>query len=83
MGTEKMTVAEALQRARQIDLSMEAFEQTAPRTVAALGGRDALSRLCEMSCVGPVMRLDVPTWERMSAEYEEERQHGRSYNRGV
>jgi hypothetical protein len=83
MKAEKLTVAEALQRAEQIDLNMRAFEQTAPRTVAALGGRDALSRTSEMTCIGPVPRLNASTWERMSAEYEDDRLHGGSCNRGV
>ena len=82
MKAEKLTVAEALQRAEQIELNMEAFEQTAPRTVAALGGRDALSRASEMTCVGPVPRLDAGAWERMSAEYEDGREHGRSWKSG-
>lgn len=82
MKAEKLSVAEALQRAGQIELNMAAFEQTAPRTVAALGGRDALSRVSEMTCIGPVPRLDIGTWLRMAAEYEDDRQHGRSYNRG-
>lgn len=82
MKAEKLTVAEALQRAEQIELSMEAFEQTAPSTVAALGGRDALSQVSEMTCIGPVPRLDAPTWVRMAAEYEDCRKHGSSFNRG-
>ena len=82
MKSEKMTVAEALQQARQINLNMVAFEETAPSTVAALGGRDALSRVSEMTCIGPVPRLDAATWARMAAEYEDYRQHGGSCNRG-
>lgn len=83
MKAEKLTVAEALQRAEQIELNMVAFEQTAPRTVATMGGRDVLSRTSEMTCIGPVPRLDAGAWERMAAEYEENRQHGRSGNYGT
>jgi hypothetical protein len=83
VGTEKLTVAEALRRIEQIETNLAALAQTAPRTVAELGGRDGLSRLCEMTCVGPVPRLDARTWERMSAEYEDDRQSGRTGNRGV
>jgi hypothetical protein len=83
MKVKKLTVAEALQRAEQIELNMTALERTAPRVVAALGGRDALSRASEMTCIGPVPRLDADAWERMAAEYEDNRLHGRSCNRGV
>lgn len=82
MASEKLTVADALQRAELIDRSLDAFEQTAPEVVAAMGGRDALSRRCEMTCIGPMPRLDVDEWERMSGEYEERREHG-SVNRGA
>jgi hypothetical protein len=80
--TKKLTVVEALHRAEQIELNMSAFEQTAPSTVAALGGRNALSQISEMTCIGPVPRFDAPTWARMAAEYEDHRQHGRGFNRG-
>lgn len=83
MKADKLTVAEALQRAEQINLNMEAFEQTAPKAVAMLGGRDALSLASEMTCIGPVPRLDAGTWERLAAEYEEDRQYGRTGNRGA
>lgn len=83
MKAEKLTVTEALQRAEQIDLNMKAFEQTAPRAVAALGGRNALSRMSEMTCIGPIPRLNIDAWERMSAEYEDDRMHGRTGNRGA
>ncbi len=46
-----------------------------------MGGRDALARRSEMTCIGPVPRLDAETWERMSQEYEGRREHG-SVNRG-
>ena len=35
MTSEKLTVAEALQRAEQIDRNLDAFDETAPQTVAA------------------------------------------------
>lgn len=81
MTSEKLTVAEALQRAEQIDRNLDAFDETAPQTVAAMGGRDALARSCEMTCVGPIPRLDEGEWQAMSDEYEAGRQHG-SVNRG-
>lgn len=81
MTSETLTVAEALQRAEQIDRNLDAFDETAPQTVAAMGGRDALARSCEMTCVGPIPRIDADTWQAMSDEYEAGRQHG-SVNRG-
>lgn len=81
MRNEKLTVEEALALSQMIDSNMEAFEQTAPQTVAALGGRDGLARMCESTCVGPMPRLDQDAWAAMSDEYEGNRQHG-STNRG-
>lgn len=81
MTIEKLTVLQALYRAQQIDRNLSALERTAPQTVAGLGGRDGLSRHCEMTCIGPVLRVDHATWERMSREYEEHREHS-STNRG-
>ena len=81
MASEKLTVEEALLRAEMIDRNMDAFEQTAPETVAAMGGRDALSGRCEMTCVGPIPRIDADTWAAMSDEYEAGRANG-SVNRG-
>ena len=80
--SEKLTVAEALERAEQIDRNLDAFDETAPQTVAAMGGRDALARSCEMTCIGPIPRIDADTWQAMSNEYEAGRQHG-SVNRGA
>lgn len=81
MASEKLTVAEALLRAEMIDRNMDAFEQTAPETVAAMCGRDALSRRCEMTCIGPVPRIDADAWQAMSDEYEAGRENG-NVNRG-
>ena len=82
MTNEKLSVAEALQRAEQIDRNLDAFDKTAPQAVAAMGGRDALSRSCEMTCIGPIPRIDADAWQAMSNEYEAGRQHG-SVNRGA
>lgn len=79
--SEKLTVAEALMRAEQIDVMLGAIEGTAPEAVAAMGGRDAVARRSEMTCLGPVPRLEQDEWERMSLEYEGTREHG-SVNRG-
>ena len=82
MANEMLTVAEALARAEMIDRNMDAFDLTAPETLAALGGRDALARMSDMTCVGPIPRLDGETWEAMSLEYESHRAQG-SINRGA
>lgn len=74
--TEKLTVEEALAKAELIDRSIEAIYETAPQTLAAIGGRDALAKLCQMTVIGPVPRLTSETWERMSGEYEGRRGHG-------
>lgn len=70
---DALTVAEALAKADLIDRTLAAWEQTAPHLVASLGGRDALARRCEMTCIGPMPRLDEPVWEQASREYEERR----------
>ena len=80
--SEKLTVAEALQQAEMIDRNLDAFDKTAPQTIAAMGGRDALAQTCQMTCVGPIPRIDADTWQAMSNEYEAGRQHG-SVNRGA
>jgi hypothetical protein len=79
--SENLSVAEALYRAAQIDGMLDAINDTAPDAIRAMGGRDALARNSEMTCIGPVPRLDVETWERMSLEYEDKRANG-SVNRG-
>lgn len=79
--SEKLTVAEALYSAQQIDAMLDAIHNTAPNAVQTMGGRDALARRSEMTCIGPVPRLDADEWERMSLEYQDRREHG-SVNRG-
>lgn len=82
MASEKLTVEEVLYHAEMLDRNIESFHETAPKTVAALGGRDALARTCNMTCVGPIPQLDAETWQAMSDEYEASRQHG-AINRGA
>lgn len=79
--SENLSVAEALRKAEQIDVMLGAIQGTAPDAIEAMGGRDALARKSEMTCIGPVPRLDADEWERMSLEYEGRREHG-SVNRG-
>lgn len=68
---EKLTVAEALAQAQLIDSALAAWEATAPVFVASIGGRDALALRSEMTCVGPVPRLDSETWQGACLEYVE------------
>lgn len=79
--SENLSVAEVVQCAAQIDAMLDAINDTSPNAVQAMGGRDALARRSEMTCLGPVPRLDQDEWERMSLEYEDRREHG-SVNRG-
>ncbi|MCL1529756.1 hypothetical protein M3O57_17200 [Xanthomonas nasturtii] len=79
--SEKFSVAEALAKAEQIDVSLREIQQTAPEALAMMGGRDALARRSQMTCVGPVPRLDAATWQAMSDEYEDARVYG-GVNRG-
>jgi len=79
--SDNLSVTEALYKAEQIDAMLDAIKGTAPDAVQAMGGRDALARRSDMTCIGPVPRLDAETWERMSQEYEGRREHG-SVNRG-
>ncbi|MFT3761985.1 MAG: hypothetical protein QM761_05090 [Pseudoxanthomonas sp.] len=79
--SENLSVAEALHKAEQIDAMLGAIQGTAPDAVEAMGGRDALARRSEMTCLGPVPRLDAAEWQALSDEYENTREHG-SVNRG-
>ncbi len=79
--SDNLTVEEVLRHAEMLDLNLDALERSAPNAVAALGGRDALARMCEATCIGPIPRFDAETWARMSLEYEDRREHG-STNRG-
>lgn len=74
--SDRLSVAEALAKAEQIELMLGAIGGTAPEAVAAMGGRDVLARRSDMTCLGPVPRLDADEWERMSLEYEARREHG-------
>lgn len=79
--SNNLTVEEVLRHAEMLELNLDALERSAPKAVAALGGRDALAKMCEPTCIGPIPRLDAETWARMSIEYEDRRDHG-SVNRG-
>lgn len=73
MTTTPLTVAEVLHQVELIDRSLGALEKTAPKAVAAMGGREALALTCEVTCIGPIPRIDATTWETMSREYQDKR----------
>jgi len=68
---KQLSVAEALEHAELIEGALDRFDETAPHAVKALGGRDALAACSEMTCIGPVPRLDQETWAAMSREFQE------------
>jgi hypothetical protein len=80
--SRSLTVEELLDAAGKTEKNLSAFEATAPQAVERMGGRDALARLSQMTCVGPIPQLTVEEWCAMSEEYEESRTHGGSLNRG-
>ena len=75
---EGMSAGEALERMAMIECTLDAWEQTAPGEIKTLGGRDALARASDMTCIGPVPRLDKASWERASREYQGQRMDTRS-----
>jgi len=75
--SERLTVAEALAQAQLIEESLAAWHETAPEFVASVGGRDGLARLSEMTCIGPVPRLDDLSWQRAAMEYTDRFERGR------
>jgi hypothetical protein len=76
MPPRKLTVAEAIEAAALIEQTLDAFEQTAPLAIAALGGREELARRSHMTPFGPVPKLTEAEWVGMCEEYEERRNHG-------
>jgi hypothetical protein len=70
---KKLSVADALAQAELIETTLSVFEQTAPEAVRILGGRDALAACAEMTCIGPMPRLDQDAWEKLSREYQDRR----------
>lgn len=64
-----LSVTEALAALDGIDRSMDAYEKTAPAAFKALGGREALLAVSQMTCVGPVPRMDTDQWAPLAAEH--------------
>lgn len=66
-----LSAAEALRVLGSIERGLESFVRTAPCAVARLGGIDFLSDASEMTCVGPIPRLEARPWEMMAREHAE------------
>lgn len=66
-----LTALEALAELVKIDRSLDAVCSTAPKAVAAMGGREALQSYSQMTCIGPVPRLSAEEWEPLSEEHAE------------
>lgn len=75
-NSKGLTPDEAIRLAARAEQNLDAFEATAPKAVAAMGGRDALARRSASTCVGPLPQLSVAEWGAMSEEYEERCTHG-------
>jgi hypothetical protein len=69
--SSELTAADALGMLADIERSLDVFVDTSSQAVEALGGRDAMASLCEMTCIGAVPRLDATAWQLMSNEYKE------------
>ena len=80
--SKTLSVEEALALAELTEANLSAFERTAPEAVRAMGGRDALARVSQTTCIGPMPCLTADQWAAMSEEYEESREHGAGLNRG-
>lgn len=64
-----LTVAEALAALDGIDRCMDAYERTAPAAFEAFGGRLAMLAVSQVTCVGPVPRLNTHQWAPLAAEH--------------
>lgn len=74
--SEGLSALEALEKVAAIEHTLDAWVETAPIAVQSFGGRDALARTSEMTCLGPVPRLDDADWEHASREYHYRRTYG-------
>lgn len=65
-----LSVLDALRQLNSIDRSLDAFVATAPQAVEELGGIEALRRMSQTTCVGPIPRLTADQWAAMAAEQQ-------------
>lgn len=66
-----LSAKQTLQALGVIDKALNAFCETAPVAVNAIGGREAIQPLCRMTslCMGPVPRLTAEQWAPMALEH--------------
>ena len=64
-----LSAIEALIELNTIDRALDVFCQSAPVAFEAMGGRDAIRRLFENTCIGPVPRLSAEAWATMAGEH--------------
>lgn len=68
---DQLTVEGALATLSCIEAVMAAFADTAPRSVAEMGGVEGLIARSRMTAVGPIPRLTVDEWSAMTKERAE------------
>lgn len=71
MTSGGLSPAAALAALEVIDQAVDALVATAPRAVERLGGREAMLRRCQMTCIGPVPRLETSEWSALAEEHTE------------
>jgi hypothetical protein len=64
----RLTVDRALAVLIQIEDTMAAFVDTAPHTVAEMGGVEALIARSRMTAIGPIPTFTVEEWAAMASE---------------
>lgn len=67
--TRGLSAREAMAELDRIDRAIAAYVETAPEAVEAMGGRAALRRIAEPTCVGPVPRFSVEEWSAVATEH--------------
>ena len=68
-SNKTLSVLDALRALEMIEGSLDAFVDSAPVAVEAMGGRDAIQKLSQMTCIGPVPRFSVDQWTHMAEEH--------------
>lgn len=73
-----LSASDALHKLGLIEGALDAFCATAPRAVVEFGGREAIQRASQMTCIGPVPRLSIERWSRFAAEHADTWKYGAS-----
>lgn len=66
-----LSVKQVLAELDGIERSIGSYERGTPRAFKAFGGREALLRRSEATCVGPIPRLTNEEWATFAAENAE------------